>query len=73
VISDGAPTGTVTTVLGNIDVRSLGRTNYHEHLFQITPLLPKPSWFATRPLSQHCLPVSESRSPRDAAQPASFR
>jgi hypothetical protein len=40
VISDGAPTGTVTTVLGNIDARSLGRTNYHEHLFQITPLLP---------------------------------
>jgi 5-phospho-D-xylono-1,4-lactonase len=40
VISDGAPTGTVTTVLGNIDARSLGRTNYHEHLFQVTPLLP---------------------------------
>jgi hypothetical protein len=40
VISDGAPTGTVTTVLGNIDARSLGRTYYHEHLFQITPLLP---------------------------------
>ena len=38
----------MTTVLGNIDVRSLGRTNYHEHLLQITPLLPKPSWFATR-------------------------
>jgi hypothetical protein len=40
VISDGAPTGTVTTVLGNIDARSLGRTNYHEHLLQVTPLLP---------------------------------
>lgn len=40
VISDRAPTGTVTTVLGNIDARSLGRTNYHEHLFQVTPLLP---------------------------------
>lgn len=36
----------MTTVLGNIDVRSLGRTTYHELLFQITPLLPKPSWFA---------------------------
>ena len=33
----------------------------------------KPSWFATRPLSQYCLPVSEPRGPRDAAQPASFR
>ena len=30
----------MTTVLGNIDARSLGRTNYHEHLFQVTPLLP---------------------------------
>ena len=25
------------------------------------------------PLSQRCLPVSEPRGPRDAAQPASFR
>jgi predicted metal-dependent phosphotriesterase family hydrolase len=40
VISDGAPTGTLTTVLGNIDARNLGRTDYHEHLFQVTPLLP---------------------------------
>ncbi len=30
----------MTPVLGSIDARSLGRTYYHEHLFQITPLLP---------------------------------
>ena len=40
MISDVAPIGTVKTVLGENDAWSLGRTNYHEHLFQITPLLP---------------------------------
>jgi predicted metal-dependent phosphotriesterase family hydrolase len=30
----------VTTVLGEIDARNLGRTDYHEHLFQATQLLP---------------------------------
>ena len=38
-----APPGTgrpVTTVLGDVPVTDLGRTNYHEHLFQVSPLLP---------------------------------
>lgn len=36
-----AATGpTVTTVLGEIPAVALGRTNYHEHLFQVSPLLP---------------------------------
>lgn len=30
----------VRTVLGDIEPRSLGAVNYHEHLFQTTPLLP---------------------------------
>lgn len=30
----------VRTVLGDIDPRQLGPTDYHEHLFQSTPLLP---------------------------------
>ena len=30
----------VRTVLGDVDASTLGRVNYHEHLFQITPLLP---------------------------------
>lgn len=30
----------VRTVLGDIDPTQLGSTNYHEHLFQISPLLP---------------------------------
>ncbi|UJP09984.1 aryldialkylphosphatase [Microbacterium sp. KUDC0406] len=29
----------VRTVLGDVDPQSLGRVNYHEHLFQISPLL----------------------------------
>jgi 5-phospho-D-xylono-1,4-lactonase len=29
----------VRTVLGDIAPTDLGRTNYHEHLFQVTPLL----------------------------------
>jgi predicted metal-dependent phosphotriesterase family hydrolase len=31
---------TVRTVLGDIPAARLGRTDYHEHLFQTTPLLP---------------------------------
>lgn len=30
----------VRTVLGDVDPERLGRVNYHEHLFQTTPLLP---------------------------------
>ena len=30
----------VRTVLGDIEPASLGPTNYHEHLFQSSPLLP---------------------------------
>ena len=30
----------VTTVLGEVPAAALGRTNYHEHLFQVSPLLP---------------------------------
>jgi phosphotriesterase-related protein len=32
--------GVVRTVLGDVDPAALGRVNYHEHLFQISPLLP---------------------------------
>ncbi|KAA5835024.1 phosphotriesterase [Saccharopolyspora hirsuta] len=31
---------TVRTVRGDIPAQALGRTDYHEHLFQISPLLP---------------------------------
>lgn len=31
---------TVRTVLGDVPADELGRTNYHEHLFQVSPLLP---------------------------------
>jgi phosphotriesterase-related protein len=30
----------VRTVLGDLPAEALGRTDYHEHLFQVTPLLP---------------------------------
>ncbi|SDK79431.1 aryldialkylphosphatase [Cryobacterium sp. Sr8] len=30
----------VRTVLGDLDPARLGRVNYHEHLFQVSPLLP---------------------------------
>lgn len=30
----------VRTVLGDVDAQSLGRLDYHEHLFQVSPLLP---------------------------------
>lgn len=30
----------IRTVLGDVDPEALGATNYHEHLFQVTPLLP---------------------------------
>ena len=32
--------GAVRTVLGDISAARLGRCDYHEHLFQVTPLLP---------------------------------
>jgi len=32
--------GVVRTVLGDVDATALGRVDYHEHLFQISPLLP---------------------------------
>jgi predicted metal-dependent phosphotriesterase family hydrolase len=31
---------TVRTVLGGVDPSTLGRVDYHEHLFQVSPLLP---------------------------------
>ena len=31
---------TVRTVLGEVPAATLGRTDYHEHLFQVSPLLP---------------------------------
>lgn len=34
-------TGMVRTVTGDIDPTALGVTNYHEHLFQVSPLLPE--------------------------------
>jgi predicted metal-dependent phosphotriesterase family hydrolase len=36
----GGPASVVRTVLGDVPVEALGRTNYHEHLFQVSPLLP---------------------------------
>jgi 5-phospho-D-xylono-1,4-lactonase len=35
-----AGTGTIRTVLGDVAPDELGRTDYHEHLFQVSPLLP---------------------------------
>lgn len=32
--------GAVRTVLGDVAADALGRVNYHEHLFQVSPLLP---------------------------------
>ncbi|SED79815.1 phosphotriesterase family protein [Ruania alba] len=32
--------GTIRTVLGDVDPATLGATNTHEHLFQVSPLLP---------------------------------
>jgi len=37
----GSMTGLVRTVLGDIEPSTLGRVNYHEHLFQRSPLLPE--------------------------------
>ena len=34
------PTGVVRTVLGDVPASALGRVDYHEHLFQVSPLLP---------------------------------
>jgi predicted metal-dependent phosphotriesterase family hydrolase len=39
-MSAGDALGLVRTVIGDVDPRSLGRVNYHEHLFQVSPLLP---------------------------------
>ena len=36
----GTAAGTVRTVLGDVPAASLGRCDYHEHLFQVSPLLP---------------------------------
>ncbi|MFD5214473.1 phosphotriesterase [Microbacterium sp. NPDC058345] len=33
------PAGLVRTVLGDVEASALGRVDYHEHLFQISPLL----------------------------------
>lgn len=38
--SPQAPTATVRTVLGDVSPAELGRVNYHEHLFQVSGLLP---------------------------------
>jgi phosphotriesterase-related protein len=35
-----AAAGEVVTVLGAVPAADLGRTDYHEHLFQVSPLLP---------------------------------
>jgi phosphotriesterase-related protein len=35
-----AGAGAVRTVLGDVPAASLGRCDYHEHLFQVSPLLP---------------------------------
>ncbi len=35
-----APPGLVRTVLGDLPADELGRWDYHEHLFQVSPLLP---------------------------------
>ncbi|GAA1322586.1 phosphotriesterase [Leucobacter albus] len=34
------PSPIIRTVLGDVAPEALGATNYHEHLFQVTPLLP---------------------------------
>ena len=51
----------MTTVLGSIDARSLGRTDYHEHLFQITPLLPGDELDDEDASRQEAAPLWESR------------
>ena len=33
-------TGLVRTTAGDLEPASLGRVDYHEHLFQVSPLLP---------------------------------
>lgn len=39
-MSDRQRPGTVRTVLGELPLAGLGRIDYHEHLFQVSPLLP---------------------------------
>src|SRR5699024_780182 len=34
-------TGPVRTTAGDVEPASLGRVDYHEHLFQVSPLLPE--------------------------------
>nr|WP_167150419.1 aryldialkylphosphatase [Lysinibacter cavernae] len=38
--AQSAQRGVIRTVRGDIDPSRLGRTNYHEHLFQVSPMLP---------------------------------
>lgn len=40
VAEELTPTGTVRTLVGDVDPAELGRVDYHEHLFQVSPLLP---------------------------------
>jgi phosphotriesterase-related protein len=37
---DSVKSGLIRTVGGDVDARLLGPTDYHEHLFQVSPLLP---------------------------------
>jgi 5-phospho-D-xylono-1,4-lactonase len=39
VTTDPVPTPLVRTVLGDVPASALGRCDYHEHLFQVSPLL----------------------------------
>ncbi|MGI6877386.1 phosphotriesterase family protein [Microbacterium sp. gxy059] len=39
-MTEPRPEGLVRTALGPLDPSLLGPTNYHEHLFQVSPLLP---------------------------------
>lgn len=54
------PLGTARTVLGDVAADHLGRINYHEHLFQSTPLLPGEE------LDDEALSRDEARSMRDS-------
>lgn len=50
----------IRTVLGDISPDALGRTNYHEHLFQVSPLLPGDD------LDDEMLSGEEAQSLRDS-------
>lgn len=58
--SAAAPGPFVRTVLGDVAPETLGRVNYHEHLFQTTPLLPGDE------LDDEDLSRGETESMRDA-------